>query len=1358
MDSVLATILRLYGNVQSLQSPALVPAPAPTPPLPASVPSESIRRIPLSPPERFDGAPARCKGFLLQCDLHLGRDRVATVISGLTRQALDWGAAVWETGGPEVESYECFTLLFRSVFDHPMEGREGDECLLRLCQASKTASEFALEFRTIAASTRWTCWLWSPCSAEECGMEVKMDLACHDDNLSLDQLISIAIELDNLLWSRRRPAQNPEPMATPAPWPEPMEVGSACLPKAERKRRRNLGLCSYCGESDHFSLTRPLSTNRRGGDKPGNSPAPTQGRCLAMSVNTTTVERSDHALQVDLPEEYQCLHRVFSKTQATRLPPHCPWDCAIDLLSDAALPRGHVYPLSYAETEAMETYRSVYFLGYLISMGGVEMEEQRISAVSSWPIPNSVKGSQRFLEFVNYFRRFIQGFSTVVAPLTSLLRGGPQWLRWMTAAERAFETLKARFNTAPIIPTPVVPGPLVEAGPSDAPPPPLDIEGGPAYSVREVLDSRRRVGRLQYLIDWERYGPEERCWVPVVDILDASIFTDGALTDLHRVPVSPGEHRVPVSPGEHRVPVSPGEHRVPVSHCILVSSGAARRGLATFSGSVADFPRHQGNDGGFSRRGHRGPTLPAPKPTVSKRGTQQRRQEGGDLLPQGPAPPVFPSPVVVVGRTTVGDFCNVIVKVEGVECLALVDTGSTVTLVRPDILPVGVRVEPTLVQLRTVTGELAPMLGKCQLSVTVGGRTVGCLAWVAAVQDPCILGMDFLKNCGAQLDLASGTLRLSGGPTVGMSPSGEPAGGRAVPPSSSKLAETPPVIPAAPLVVVPFQQLSPAATAFTPHHGASTGSSVAQNTLAPSPHQPDGGNEEAIDAVEAVWLKNCQGLDDRQQRQLKQLLLDFKDSFAWGEDEVGQTHLVQHEIDTGDARPIKIRPRRIPLARREAADTAIVDMLRADFIEPSDSPWSAPVVMVPKKGGKLRFCVDYRGLNSVTTKDSYPLPRIDESLDHVRGSSWFSSLDLRSGYWQVPLSPGAREKTAFSTDRGHWQFKVLCFGLCNAPATFERLMDRVLAGVPRDECVVYLDDILVHGTSFEGALGALRRVLERISGAGLKLHPGNCHFMQREVAFLGHQLGGEGISTMPDKVEAVRGWPVPGGKKEVKSFLGLASYYRRFVKGFAGVATPLNHLLKEDTVFQWTEEHQRAFEALKRALMEAPVLASPDPNRPFILDTDASNEGLGAVLAQRGPDGEHVVAYYSRTFDKAEKRYCVTRRELLAVVAAVRHFKYYLGGLPFVVRTDHSALQWLLSFKEPEGQIARWLEELQPYDFQVEHRAGLRHSNADALSRRPCAEDGCGYCAKRVERERELCREEGVTATVSQLSVTVPGA
>ncbi|KAJ7991177.1 hypothetical protein DPEC_G00294540 [Dallia pectoralis] len=236
-------------------------------------------------------------------------------------------------------------------------------------------------------------------------------------------------------------------------------------------------------------------------------------------------------------------------------------------------------------------------------------------------------------------------------------------------------------------------------------------------------------------------------------------------------------------------------------------------------------------------------------------------------------------------------------------------------------------------------GDLAPMLGKCRLSVTVGGKTVLCSMWVVAVQDPCILGMDFLKNCGAQLDLAAGTLRLLGGLT----------GNRGASPFSFKIDEAIPVVPS--------QQLSPAATPFPPLNSTSTGSLGAQNTQAPSPQLTGSGGEETIKAVEAVWLINCQGLKETQQSLLKELLLEFKDSFAWGEDE---------------------------------------------------------------KGGKLRFCVDYRGLNDVTIKDSYPIPRIDESLDHVRGSSWFSSLDLRSGYWQVPLAPSAREKTAFSTSRGHW--------------------------------------------------------------------------------------------------------------------------------------------------------------------------------------------------------------------------------------------------------------------------------------------------------------------------------------------------
>ena len=253
-----------------------------------------------------------------------------------------------------------------------------------------------------------------------------------------------------------------------------------------------------------------------------------------------------------------------------------------------------------------------------------------------------------------------------------------------------------------------------------------------------------------------------------------------------------------------------------------------------------------------------------------------------------------------------------------------------------------------------------------------------------------------------------------------------------------------------------------------------------------------------------IWLKNREGLDDQQQERLWQLLLEFQDS----------------EIDTGEARP-KCRPRRLPLARQEACDQAVEDMLQAGVIEPCDSPWASAVVMVPKKNGTWRLCPDYRPVNGVTKKDSYPLPHIDESLGLVSGSSWFSALDLRSGYYQVPLSQEARPKTAFCTGRGLWQFQVLSFGLCNAPDTFARLMDRVLSGIPRQQCLVYLDDILAHGSSLE----SLRRVLEWIRAAGLKLHPEKCHFMRREVQFLGHTVGGRASAQWKRKCRRLQTGP-----------------------------------------------------------------------------------------------------------------------------------------------------------------------------------------------------------------------------------------
>ena len=709
-------------------------------------------------------------------------------------------------------------------------------------------------------------------------------------------------------------------------------------------------------------------------------------------------------------------------------------------------------------------------------------------------------------------------------------------------------------------------------------------------------------------------------------------------------------------------------------------------------------------------------------PTSSLVDRAQKLERGSETLDPLQADDTTES-ARVVGWTHAGDFCHVPVTLAGAPCTALVDTGSTATLLRPDMVPVGTQLIPTAVRLRTVTGELTPMLGRWVVVIQVGGLAVTFRVWVAAVQDPCIIGLDFLRAAQCVLDLGKNTLAFPGGPIVAMVHPAQTVEPQLPTVRTVEARSSPPPLPA---------PLAP-----TPHATA--------DIQPPAPIKPPtaGGQVDRLAAVKEVWERSSVNLEPDQREELWQLLVEFKDIFALSEEEVGLTHLVQHEIDTGDAQPIKTRPRRLPLAHQSAADDAIDEMLEAGIIEPSDSPWASGVVMVnKKKSPKMRFCVDYRPLNSVTRKDSYPLPRIDECLDLVSGSSWFSSLDLRCGYWQVPLSPSARPKTAFCTGRGLWQFKVLCFGLCNAPATFERLMEKVLADIPRQECLVYLDDILVHGSSFQTALGALRRVLHRIAAAGLKLHPDKCCFMRKELEFLGHRVGEEGISTLEEKVRAVKDWPVPANVRELKSFLGLASYYRRFVRGFSCIAAPLFRLQQKDCDFAWTSDCEQAFSSLKKALTESPILTPPDPNLPFVLDTDASDVGMGAVLSQVGPEGEKVIAYFSKTFNKAERRYCVTRRELLAIVRTIRHFRYYLCGLPFTVRTDHAALQWLMSFREPEGQIARWLEELAPYVFKVEYRAGARHTNADAMSRRPCASDGCRYCEKREAREKELGMEE----------------
>ena len=496
-------------------------------------------------------------------------------------------------------------------------------------------------------------------------------------------------------------------------------------------------------------------------------------------------------------------------------------------------------------------------------------------------------------------------------------------------------------------------------------------------------------------------------------------------------------------------------------------------------------------------------------------------------------------------------------------------------------------------------------------------------------------------------------------------------------------------------------------------------------------------NNSLPDHMKGLWESMRGELNAEQQNRALDLLIKYSGVFAKSKHDLGHTTIVKHCIETGDATPVRLRPYRLPLSKRTEAVAEVQRMEQAGLIEPSNSPWAAPVVLVLKRDLSYRFCLDYRRLNAVTKKDSYPLPRIDDSIDALRGSQWFSTLDLASGYWQVGMDERDREKTAFSVGGlGLYQFRVMPMGLVGAPATFERLMERVLAGLHWETCLVYLDDIICFAHTFDTHLDRLGVVLERLQQAGMKISPEKCQLFQREVTFLGHVVSKDGVTTDPKKVASVREWPEPKNLTQVRSFVGFCSYYRRFVKNFAEVAKPLHRLTEAGRPFLWTEECRDAFSQLRNLLTSTPILGYPVSGQPFVVDCDASGVGLGAVLSQQQEGQEKVIGYYSRTLSKEERRYCVTRRELLAVVEALKHFHHYVYGVHCLVRSDHGSLRWLLGFKNPEGQMARWIERLGNYDIEIQHRPGVRHLNADGLSRRPCGE--CAHCDRKDLNENSV--------------------
>lgn len=464
--------------------------------------------------------------------------------------------------------------------------------------------------------------------------------------------------------------------------------------------------------------------------------------------------------------------------------------------------------------------------------------------------------------------------------------------------------------------------------------------------------------------------------------------------------------------------------------------------------------------------------------------------------------------------------------------------------------------------------------------------------------------------------------------------------------------------------------------------------------------------------------------------QLLLVLKDYKDVFMAHKWDLGKTNFSKHKINT-DSMPIKLKPFRQPKHFEDKLEETLENLIKYDVIEKCQSEWNFPLVCIWKKEKKeIRVCVDFRHLNKVTSRPAFPMPNIEDMLDALNGSKYFSTIDLGNAYYQVELDVDSRDKTAFSTKHGQYRFKRMPFGIAAAPATFQELMHRVLGPLNWKEALVYLDDILIFSSTKEEHMERIRKVLQRIRESGLRINPEKCEFMKTEVKFLGHILDKNGIAADPEKVKAIESFKKPNLVKQLRSFLGLANYYRRFIKNYSQYSKLLEGMCGKDdkTTLNWTEELEKTFEILRSKLVQTPVLNFPDFDKQFILDTDASFDCIGAVLSQKDEDGfERVIAYGSHKMSKHEVGYCITRKELLAIYYFCQHFKHYLYGRRFLLRTDHKAITFMLTTKKPiTQQFQTWINFLSGLDIDIVYRKGDNHVNADALSR--LDEETCNQC------------------------------
>ena len=601
-----------------------------------------------------------------------------------------------------------------------------------------------------------------------------------------------------------------------------------------------------------------------------------------------------------------------------------------------------------------------------------------------------------------------------------------------------------------------------------------------------------------------------------------------------------------------------------------------------------------------------------------------------------------------------------------VKIRALVDTGASVSLITTDLCK-RLHLSPTLNNgagtLRMVDGTILAPAGMVHAEVELGGSVVERnFQVVHSLPAEVLLGVDFAKQVGLVLDFSSGLYSTSS------------SGG---------------------------------------------GERCMQFPLQGMDHPVVQDGDESFDEVDEHRrppLEREIVLTGEEKLQLQELVKEFDTVFTT---EPGHTDIAVHKIEVGDATPVRSQPYRLGPERKRALEEELDNLLKTGKIEPSTSPWASPVVMVPKKGNKYRMCIDYRKVNAVTKLDAFPMPTVDAILGSLHGAEVFSSLDLRSGYWQMGIAPDDVEKTAFVCEQGLFEFKVLPFGLVNGPASFQRLMSKVLGDLIGQCCYVYLDDIVCFSSSVSQHLADLRSVFRRLETAGLTVNVEKCQLMREEMKYLGHIVSSGGLKPDPEKIAAIQLYPVPTCLKELERFLGMMGWYQKFIPQFTEKAAPLFELKRKGAKWAWNDQRTVAFQTLKEALVTEPILGYPDESSMFTVHTDASDTGLGAVLTQQQPSGNRTIAFASRTLSKAERNYSTTEKECLAVVWALEKWRVYLEGRNCRVISDHQALCWLFRKRKQNGRLARWILRLQDFRFHVVYRPGAQHHVPDALSRIP---------------------------------------